>query len=71
MKKTMFFAGLVSGVVLSRWWRSLAKEGIKLGIHAGQRLSEMSQKAREEIEGVAAEATQETSPQEQPPGAGE
>jgi hypothetical protein len=68
MKKTLFVAGLVSGVVLTNWWRSLAKEGIKLGIHAGQRLHEISQKAREELEDVAAEATQEISQQEQAPG---
>lgn len=69
MKKTLFVAGLVSGVVLSNWWRSLAKGGIKLGIQAGQRLTEISQRAREELEDVAAEATQEATQQEQATGA--
>jgi hypothetical protein len=69
MKKTLFVAGLVSGVVLTQWWRSLAKEGIKFGIQAGQRLSEISQKAREELEDVAAEATHELAQQEQAVGA--
>ncbi|HVR95034.1 MAG TPA: hypothetical protein VMW27_00360 [Thermoanaerobaculia bacterium] len=65
MKKTLFFAGLVSGVVLSRWWRSLAKQGIKLGIQAGQTLSEI---AREELGEAATEADQEMPPKEQPTG---
>lgn len=69
MKKTLFVAGLVSGVVLTRWWRSLAKGGIKLGIQAGQRLNEISQKAREELEDVAAEATHDIARQEQAAGA--
>jgi hypothetical protein len=71
MKKTLYLAGLVSGVVLTHWWRSLAKEGIKFGIQAGQRLNEISQKAREELEDVAAEATHELAQQEQAAGGGQ
>lgn len=59
MKKTLFLTGLVSGVVLANWWRELAKEGIKLGIQAGHKINEISQKAKEELEDVAAEATAE------------
>jgi chaperonin GroEL (HSP60 family) len=67
MKKAIFLTGLVSGVVLARWWRELAKEGIKFGIQAGHKINEISQKAKEELEDVAAEATTELSTSQQEP----
>jgi hypothetical protein len=65
MKKTHFLLGLVSGVVLAQHWRFLAKEGIKGGIKAGRAMKELSQRAMEDIEDIAAEATAEAS--ERPP----
>ncbi len=59
MKLVLFGTGLASGVVLTHFWRVLVKEGIKLGMQAGVRLNQISQKAREEIEDVAAEANAE------------
>ncbi len=64
MKKRTLFAGLVglaSGVVLAQNWKTLAKEGIKFGILAGQKVREISQQAMEDIEDLTAEATQELS----------
>ncbi len=59
MKKKTFFLGLISGLVLSRTWRVLTKEGIKFGIQAGRKVREISQQAMEDIEDIAAEATEE------------
>ena len=53
--------GLASGIVLASTWRVLAKEGIKFGIHAGRKVREISQQAMEDIEDIAAEATEEAS----------
>lgn len=58
-KKTLFVGGVISGLVLARTWRVLAKEGIKFGIHAGRKVKEISQQAMEDIEDIAAEATEE------------
>lgn len=66
MKKAIFFfAGLASGIVLTRNWRPLAKGGIKAGIRAGRKLKEVSQQAVEDIEDVTAEAVAELSEEEQ------
>lgn len=54
-------AGVVSGVVIARNWRGLTKGGIKAGIRASRKLKEISQQAMEDIEDVAAEATEELS----------
>ena len=61
MKKTTFLLGLLSGLFLANWWRSLLKEGIKAGILASKRVEELSHVAREELQDVAAEVTQELS----------
>lgn len=58
-RKTVFTVGIVSGLVLARTWRVLAKEGIKYGIQAGRKVREISQQAMEDIEDIAAEATAE------------
>ncbi len=58
-KKSLFTIGLITGVVLSRTWRVLAKEGIKVGIQAGRKVKELSQQAMEDIEDIAAEAAEE------------
>jgi hypothetical protein len=63
MKKKSFFLGLVSGVVLAYHWRTITKEGIKVGIQAGRKVREISQQAMEDIEDLAAEATHEVSEQ--------
>ena len=54
-------AGLVSGVVLARHWRELTKGGIKASVRAGRKIKEISQQAIEDLEDVAAEATEELS----------
>lgn len=59
MNKTVFVGGLVIGSVLTKWWRVIAKEGIKAGMVAGERFEELAQVAREELEDVTAEATSE------------
>jgi len=64
MKKILFLAGLVSGVVLAQNWRVLTKEGIKAGIRTGRKLREISQQAIDDIEDVTAEAIDELSEQE-------
>lgn len=66
MKKVFFVGGLVSGVVLANYWRTVAKEGIKLGIQAGSKFGEIAQKAREELEDVTAEVAEELSKKPQP-----
>lgn len=59
MNKTIFLGGLVIGSVVTKYWRVLAKEGIKAGIVASGRFEELAQVAREELEDVTAEATSE------------
>ena len=54
-----FLGGLVSGLVLSQYWRPLTKTGIKLGIRAGHKAREFSQQAMEDIGDLTAEATEE------------
>lgn len=64
MKKILFAGGFLSGVLLASFWRTVAKEGIKFGIQAGSKVGEIAQKAREELEDVTAEATEELSPKQ-------
>lgn len=59
MKKSLFIGGVIVGSVVTRWWRVIAKEGIKAGILAGERFEELAHIAREELEDVTAEATAE------------
>ncbi len=66
MKKLTFLAGLATGAVLVRWWRPLLKETIKAGIQAEGKINELAQVAREEIEDVATEATEEMIQDSQP-----
>lgn len=66
MKKRLFVAGLVSGLVLSRTWRVLTKEGIKVGIRGGRKLNELAQEFVEDVQDVTAEALEELSAREQP-----
>jgi hypothetical protein len=61
MKKTVFVVGVLSGVVLSQTWKVITKEGIKAGIRAGRKFKELSQQAIEDIEDIAAEASEEVS----------
>jgi hypothetical protein len=58
-KKSVYTLGIVSGLFLAGTWRVLAKEGIKIGIHAGRKAKELSQQVWEDIEDIAAEATAE------------
>ena len=64
MKKSTFWVGVVSGLVLARTWKILAKEGIKAGIRTGRKVRELSQRAVEDIQDLTAEATQELADQE-------
>ncbi len=66
MKKLTFLAGFATGAVLVRWWRPLLKETIKAGIQAEGKINELAQVAREEIEDVATEATEEMIQDSQP-----
>lgn len=69
-KKTLFFAGLFSGVVIAQNWRIISKEGIKIGIRAGRKVREFSQQAMEDLEDVTAEAIEELAVKEQEQGGG-
>ena len=64
-KKTVFFLGLLSGVVsglvLSGTWKPLTKGGVKAGTKGWRKVREVSQKAFEDIQDVVAEAHHELS----------
>ena len=65
--KAFFFglaSGVVSGLVLSGMWRPLAKGGIKTGTKGWRKVKEVSQKALEDIQDVAAEAADELAQEE-------
>jgi hypothetical protein len=64
-KKALFLAGLFSGIVISRNWRTLSKKGIKAGVRAGRKVRELSQQAIEDIEDVTAEAMEELGKEQQ------
>lgn len=66
MNKNMsFLLGLTAGVLLAANWRPLAKKGIQAGIVAGRKLKEVSEQAMEDMEDLAAEATEELANKEQ------
>jgi hypothetical protein len=58
-RHTSFLLGLAAGTLIAFNWRTLAKKGIKTGIAAGRKLREVSEQAIEEMEDLAAEATEE------------
>lgn len=64
MKKT-FLVGLALGVVISQFWRPLAKTGIKTGIRVGRKVKELSQQAMEDLNDMAAEAGEEIMQEDQ------
>jgi hypothetical protein len=64
-KKALFLAGLFSGIVISKNWRILSKEGIKAGVRAGRKVREFSQRALEDVEDVTAEAMEELGKEQQ------
>jgi hypothetical protein len=64
-KKALFLAGLFSGIVISKNWRTISKQGIKAGIRAGRKVREFSQQAIEDIEDVTAEAIEELGEEQQ------
>lgn len=64
-KKALFLAGLFSGIVITKNWRTLSKGGIKAGIRAGRKVRELSQQAIEDIEDVTAEALDELGKEQQ------
>jgi hypothetical protein len=70
-KKTLFLAGLFSGIVISKNWRILSKEGIKAGVRAGRKVREFSQRAMEDVEDVTAEAMEELGREQQQEAVGE
>jgi len=59
MKKLVFLIGFVSGGVLIGKWRVVAKHSIKGGILASRKIKEVSEQVREDLQDVAAEATEE------------
>ena len=59
MKKLTFLMGFAAGAIVTRWWRPIMKETIKAGIQAEGKINELTQIAREELEDVATEATEE------------
>lgn len=61
MKKTIFIAGMVSGLVIAGAWRSLAKGGVKMGLKAGQKIKELSMQIKEDLEDMTVEAVEEVS----------
>lgn len=64
-RNTSFILGLTAGALLAANWRQLTKKGIQAGILAGRRLKEVSEQAMEELEDIAAEATEELAGKEQ------
>ena len=59
-KKTVFLiGGFLLGVGVSKYWREITKQGIKVGMQAAQKFDELSQVAREELADVTAEAQSE------------
>lgn len=65
MKKWLYLAGVVSGIVIAQNWKMLTKEGIKVSLRTGRKLKELTQQAMEDFEDVAAEAVEELGEQEQ------
>jgi hypothetical protein len=59
MKKLMFLVAFASGAVVATKWRVVAKQSIKGGILASRKLKEMSEQVKEDLQDVAAEATEE------------
>lgn len=57
----MFVVGLVSGMIVAKSWKVLAKGGIKTGIRTGRKLKEFSYQVMEDIQDLTAEATEELS----------
>ena len=69
-KATGFLAGLFVGWYLAESWRPLLKGGIKLGVQAGEKLKELSQKAAEEFEDISAEVSESLASEGQEVGTG-
>lgn len=57
MKILSLAVGVVAGAVLTHWWRPILKETMRAGIKAENKVNEMLQVVREELQDVAAEAT--------------
>ena len=66
MKKvTLFAGGLLSGLILSQFWKPLTKAGIKLGVRTGHKAREISEQALEDFEDLRAEAMEELRAEEE------
>jgi len=63
MKKAIYVAGVVSGVVIAKHWKLLVKEGVKAGARAGQAVRRVSEEALEDIQDASAEALEELAQQ--------
>jgi hypothetical protein len=63
MKKISYLLGVVSGVVITNYWRVLVKQGVKAGVRAGRAVREVSQQAMEDVQDASAEALEELGPE--------
>lgn len=64
MKRTIYLLGVVSGVVIAKYWKPLVKEGVKAGVRAGQAVRRVSEEALEDIQDASAEALEELAQQD-------
>ncbi|HTF72726.1 MAG TPA: hypothetical protein VK638_59665 [Edaphobacter sp.] len=64
MKKSSYLLGIASGVVVTAYWRTILKEGVKGGVRVGRVVKRVSAQAMEEIEDANAEALSELEQQD-------
>lgn len=64
MKKSSYLLGIASGVVVTAYWRTILKEGVKSGVRVGRVVKRVSAQAMEEIEDANAEALSELQQQD-------
>lgn len=58
MKVLPLLVGVVTGAVLTHWWRPILRETIRAGIQAENKMNEVLHVVREEIQDVAAEVVE-------------
>ena len=65
MKKSTYIFGLASGVVLATFWKSIVREGVKIGVKVGREVKRVSAETLEDMEDATAEAMQDLAEQDQ------